>query len=280
VNAIVDEINAILAKHGIREAISVHDITVTERTVNDMVKSLPKLSRLVADHTWPSIRSATVYHYTSRDAAESILSTGIFRLTNIEKRHNEGEIITFCETHGLNGYQQPDANGVPLYRTLLMSQMYYGSFTETALSPSDEEYFWTSFAQINGVRLTLDISASNPDFRRMVYEHKPGVPIPLLAEMCASIRQKHGREFILNHISTLCSFYLCGKNYRREKEYRALFKSWPEFGPQPVGRGPSSYIEVPLNQETELGYEFRITEVHARDRPNMPGHYTFSQRTS
>jgi hypothetical protein len=279
VNAIVVEINAILAKHGIRETVDLHDITVTDKTVNDLAKPLPKLSQLVADHLWPSVGSASVYHYTSRDAAESILSSGIFRLTNIEKRINDGEIATFCQTHGLTGYLVRDANGIPAYRTLLMPQLYYGSFTETNLSSDEEEYFWRSFAQLDGVRLRLDISAKHPDFRRIVYEQKPGAPIPLLVDLFSTIRRQHGREFVLNHLSTLCSFYLCGQSYRREREYRALFKTWPDVGPQPVGKGPSSYVELPLNRKTELGYECRITEVHARDRPNMPDEYTFSRRS-
>ncbi|MDD5179923.1 MAG: hypothetical protein PHT15_01520 [Gallionellaceae bacterium] len=85
-----------------------------------------------------SVRSATVYHYTSREAAESILSTGIFRLASIEKRLNDGEIVTFCQTHGLLGYLEPDTNsGMPTYRTLLMPQLFYASFTDTSVPPED-----------------------------------------------------------------------------------------------------------------------------------------------
>lgn len=94
------------------------------------------------------------------------------------------------------------------------------------------------------------------------------------------IRQRHGREFVLQGISRLRAFYLSGQSYSREKEYRVLFKTWPDVGPQSVGTGPTSFVEVPLNQMTDLGYEFRITEVHASARPKMPDHYRFSQRAS
>mgnify|MGYP000894222449 FL=1 len=159
-----------------------------------------------------------------------------------------------------------------------MPQLFYASFTEASLSQEDEEYFWRNFAASDGVRLTIDITATNPNFRKIVYEPKPGTPIPLLTDLVSTIRQQHGREFVLQGISRLCAFYLCGQTYSREKEYRALFKTWPDFGPQPVGTGPTSYVEVPLNQMTDFGNKFRITEVHASTRPNMPDHYCFSQR--
>src|SRR6218665_953099 len=279
-SAIVAEINSILSKHGIFDAMQFQDITVTDKTVSDMAKRCPRLSDAITDHLWPSVKSATVYHYTSSDAAESILSTGIFRLTNIERRLNDGEIITFCKTHGLDGYLENDASGRPTYRSLLMPQLFYASFTEANLSPDDEEYFWRNFAASDGVRLTISVTAKNPNFRKIVYEPKPGTPIPLLTDLISTIRQQHGREFVLQGISRLCAFYLCGQSYSREKEYRALFKTWPDIGPQPVGTRPTSYVEVPLNQMTDFGYEFRVTEVHASTRPNMPSQYAFSPRSS
>lgn len=278
-NAILADINKILSKYGIHDTLQLQDITVTEKTVNDLVKPSAKLSNVITDQLWPSVPSATVYHYTSREAAESILSTGIFRLTNIEKRVNDGEIVTFCKTHGLSGYLEEDVNGLPIYRTLLMPQLFYASFTEANLSQDDEEYFWRNFAASDGVRLTVNITAKNPNFRKIAYEARPGAPIPLLIDLISTLRQEYGREFVLQGISRLCAFYLCGQTYSQEKEYRALFKTWPEVGPQPVGSGATSYVEVPLNQMTDVGYELRITEVHATSRPVMPSNYTFSQRT-
>lgn len=126
-NAIVTDINAILSKHGVSDAMQLRDISVTDKTVSDMAKPSPRLSDAITAHLWPSISSATVYHYTSREAAENILSTGIFRLTNIEKRLTDGEIVTFCQTHGLRGYLEPDASGEPTYRALLLPQLFYAS---------------------------------------------------------------------------------------------------------------------------------------------------------
>ena len=280
ITSILKDINAILRKHKIALELGPHDITVTEKTVTDMMKKIPRLSDAITEYLWPSVRTARVYHYTSREAAESILQTEIFRLTNIEKRLNDGEIVKFCETHELGGYLERNEHGLPKYRSLLMPQLFYASFTEANLSPEDEDYFWRNFASYDGVRLTFEVQARNPNFRKIIYEPKPGSPIPLLDELIAVVRRNHEREFVLQGISRLCAFYLCGQKYSREKEYRALFKSWPEVGVQPVGSGPDSYIEVPLNRMTDVGYEFRITEFHANSPPIMPDHYIFSQRKS
>jgi hypothetical protein len=93
--ALVKEINEILARNGISGTVSLTDITITDTGVSDVYKTGKTLSGLITQHLWPSVPRASVYHYTSRAAAESILNTGIFRLTNIEKRYNEGEIVTF-----------------------------------------------------------------------------------------------------------------------------------------------------------------------------------------
>ena len=42
-NAIVADVNAILSKHGISEAMKLQDITVTDKTVTDMAKPCPRL---------------------------------------------------------------------------------------------------------------------------------------------------------------------------------------------------------------------------------------------
>jgi len=86
-----------------------------------------------------------------------------------------------------------------------MPQLFYASFTEASLSQEDEEYFWRNFAASDGVRLTIDITATNPNFRKIVYEPKPGTPIPLLTDLVSTIRQQHGREFVLQGISRLCA---------------------------------------------------------------------------
>ena len=126
-----------------------------------------------------------------------------------------------------------------------------------------EEYFWKTFASGDGVRLRIEVRASNPNFRKVRYEQRRGVPIPVLAELTRCIRETYGRQFILKGISRLCSFYLSGRDYGIENEYRALYRVWEGFGPQPKGDPASSYIELPLNTMSECGYQLTVTEVQA-----------------
>ena len=275
--AIVEDINTTLARNGIDETISMSDVTVTDKTVSDLVKSGAKLSGLITDSLWPSVSSATVYHYTSQSAAESILGSGIFRLANIAKRFNEGEVSTFCKTHNLTGYLELDANGDPKYRHLLMPNTFYASFTDASLTETQEQYFWSTFASNDGVRLKFEIEASNPNFRKLYYEAKSGRPIPVIDQLTKTIRSKYNREFILKGISRLCSFYLSGNDYGKENEYRVLHRTW-DVGPQPIGTGVDSYFEVPLDKMTECGYRLSVVEVHACDKPVMPSSYVFSKR--
>lgn len=277
-DSMIADINAVLTKHGIKEEISFSDVTITEKIVSDLVKPEAKLSGAITNHLWPSIETASVYHFTSRDAAESIMDSRTFRLTNIAKRFNEGEIKTFCKTHNLNGYLKEDENGDPKYKHLIMPNTFYASFTDVALTKEQEEWFWGNFAACDGVRLKFNITASNPNFRKLRYEQSEGIPIPLLSELISCIREKYGREFILKGISRLCSFYLCGKDYGIENEYRALYRVWEGFGPQPENSGTLNYIELPLNEMTECGYKLELTEVHAVERPRMPSGYMFSKR--
>ncbi|WP_337047375.1 hypothetical protein [Serratia liquefaciens] len=277
-NSLVSTINSILSKHGINESITLSDITITEKTVSDLVKSESKLSNSIVNFLWPSISKASVYHYTSRDSAESILNSGTFRLTNIEKRYNEGEIVSFCQSHKLNGYLEKEDNGKPKYRNLIMPNTFYASFTDTNISQNDEEYFWSTFASCDGVRLKFDIQATNPDFRKVRYEESAGEPLEIIQELTETIRNTYGLEFILKGISRLCSFYLSGADYGMEKEYRLLYRTWEGQDPQPKGTGPYSYIEIPLNKMTECGHHLSISEVQANTEIKMPSRYVFSKR--
>src|SRR5690606_6162751 len=118
------------------------------------------------------------------------------------------EIETFCRNHGLLGYLEQDANREPKYKSLIMNNMFYSSFTDINLTTDQEEYFWKTFAPVDGVRLKLEVTASNPNFRKMVYETTKGRPLPLLDELAKVVRKSYSREFVLSGISRLCAFFL------------------------------------------------------------------------
>lgn len=277
--ALISSINSILIKHGICESIDLFNIMITDKTVSDFVKDNQKLSNLIVDSIWPSIENLTVYHYTSKEAAESILNSGEFRLYSLLKRFSEDEIITFCENHGLYGYLEKDESGEPKYKSQLMNSMFYASFTDTNLTPTQENYFWRTFASVDGVRLTLNVTASNPNFRKMVYEKSKGNPLPLLSELTRVIRHSYAREFVLSGISRLCAFYLA-KDFDVENEYRALYKYWDGFGPSPLSDGKHQYVGLPLNGLSETGYWIRVEEIQTNESLNVPSEYTITPRNA
>lgn len=275
---IIADINAILSKHGITELITLQDITITDKTISDLAHPTPRLSNAIIEYLWPTIDTKTVFHYTSRHSAEEILNSGIFRLSNIEKRYGEGEIETFCKTHKLTGYLRTQEDGTETYRSLLMPNTFYASFTDAAISDEHEEYFWRVFAGSDGVRLKLNISAKNVDFRKVKYEITAGAPIPIISELNETIRVKYGLIFILRGLSRLCSFYLSGADYGHENEFRLLYRYWDGSLAQPIGRGPSSYIELPLDVMGDTGYRIDVLEVHSRTKPDIPDSYIFNER--
>lgn len=273
---VMSDINNVLSKHKIRETISLDDITITFNLV--YLKEKP--SELIVDSLWASIPSATVYHFTSTEVAEKILNSGMLRLTNIAKRISEDEIVTFCKSHGLDGYLDEDVNGVPVYKSDLVPGLFYASFTDTNLSEEEQKYFWNEFGSGNGVRLKIQVTARNPNFRKMHYEKNEGKPIALLDDLNKCIQKRCGRRYMFLGVSRLCAFYLPGKKYKRENEYRALFKVFDAIGgPDVKSERGISFIEVPLNEDHQkTGYKFEVIEVCANDRPNMPDSYTFSKR--
>jgi hypothetical protein len=275
---IVDTINEVLRKHGICTVITAKDITVTENLVCDFVKPECRLSECLIEHLWPRIHQATVFHFTSREAAESILSTRTLRLQNLGKRYGEGELSTFSATHNLDGYMRKDEDGRPVYRTLLMANAFYASFTDASLSAEEQEPLWRRFSGNDGVRLTFQVKAQNPNFRRMQYEGVRGQPIPVLAELAEQLNSRYGKYFMLSGISRMCAFYLAEAQYGAEKECRILYKTWEGIGPQPIGSGSSAYVEIPLDTMSELGYRLDLVGVCSRVRPAMRNGLKFTPR--
>jgi hypothetical protein len=276
-NQIVEIINEVLNRNGISETIDLTNITITDKTVSDLVKEDQKLSTLIVDAIWPSISCLSVYHYTSKAAAESIINSGEFRLYSILKRFDEGEIRSFCENHALDGYLATDESGEPKYKSLLMDNMFYASFTGTDIDQPLEEYFWGCFASNDGVRLKLKVVASNPNFRKMIYEETKGKPLPLLRNLAEEIKNRYSREFILTGISRLCAFYLY-QEFDIENEYRALYRYWEGFGNPPETDGSYRYVPLPLGKMSEAGYQIDIEEIQTNETLNVPAKYTIQPR--
>jgi hypothetical protein len=268
-------ISDVLDSHSIQENITWEDIAVTSNIITDGAASAQKLSLAIINMLWPSVHHADVYHYTSRSAADSILSSNRFRLTNIGSRIAEGEIKTFCEAHQLTGYLA-SSNGQPNYRMLIEPNTYYASFTAVDRDDTEEHSFWQSFGP---VRLRLTIAAQNPDFRRVYYEVTPGEPIPVLRAMAERIWKDYGRQWILGGVSRICSYYLAESRFGWEKEMRMLSRVWDGCPVQPTGTGPASYVELVLGEISPFGFKLSVTEVCSEERLNVPEGVQFVRRT-
>lgn len=276
--SLVKDINSILSNHGITKTITSSNITITDKIVSDCVKQDQVLSDLIVDSIWPSINSLTVYHYTSKENAESILKNNEFRLYSLLRRFDEQEIETFCKNHELSGYLDSldGVDGEPVYKEL-MSNMYYASFTDTNLTVDQEQYFWKTFAPNEGVRLKLRVIAKNPNFRKMVYEKTKGKPLDLLYDLTQCIKNKYKRNFVLSGISRLCAFYLA-KDFDVENEYRVLYRSWREIDPNLKEDKKYKYIRVPLGPMNNFDYQFDIMEIQSDTDLIIPSQYNVVPR--
>jgi hypothetical protein len=274
---LINELNQLFSKHGLITTLEYGDLTFTENVVIDSDRAYPKLSGAIIDSIWPSIDKLEVYHFTSFESAESILQSGKFRLTNIEKRYGEHEISSFCEAHGLDGYLEKNTAGDPNYKSLVMPNTYYASFADSKLSSKDQEVLWRRFASCDGVRLTFEITAKNPNFRNVVYR-KSGEEILLLTEINEVVSRITGLKFIFVGISRLCAFYLPREYYEQEYEFRILHRLWGEEKPDGTDDDDNAYLEFKLEEMSKYGYKLSIKDVMANTKPKMHDGIQFTPR--
>jgi hypothetical protein len=268
-------VNAVLASHGISETVSAQEFSVTDRVVFDGVAAGQRLSSAIINSVWPPLKRMEGYHFTSKTAAASIISSQTIRLANIAKRIDQHEVSTFCQTHGLDGYLDA-SSGQPAYRELIEPNTYYASFADVNLHKSEEASFRSAFGP---VRLKFLIEARNPDFRRIRYEGKQGAPIPVIAALQKRIKSDFARDWVLAGISRLCCFYLPGDSYGWEREMRVLWRVWSDFPVQPNQPGPDGFVELTLGQQSLTGFKLTLIEVCADDPLPVPAGVTFVSRT-
>lgn len=259
-----DAINLVLQRHGINCRASEHNLTVTDNGVTDVVHDEHEISNAIINAIWPSIPDIEVFHYTTRDAAESILRAHEWRLYALSKRFSEGEIVDFSKAHHLQGFLEPDANGDPVYKSLNMANMFYSSFTRTDLRADKEAYFWGIFAGNQGVRLRIRLSATNPNLRRVYYPAAANDPIPVLIDLQNCV-ETFGKRFTLAGISRLCAFYL-HSGFAIEEEVRMLYRKWPGIGPPVSTDGTHEYISLHLEQPSDMGFRISVVEIQT-DEP-------------
>lgn len=269
---VVREINGILSSYNC-SLISEDELNITEKIVTDGVKRNSPLSSTIINYYWPSITKKTVYHYTTAENAESILNSGTLRLYNIQKRYSEGEIGEFCKIHSLDGFLSKDEQGREKYKTLIMPNTFYSSFTHTNLTSRQESYFRSQFGD---VRFKIDLEAENPDFRKIVYSDAKDRPLELLAKISKLVSNRFHREFILAGISRICAFFL-SHDYDIESELRILYREW-NFRQNVLNDGKFDYVELPFGDEGKMGYKVNVMEVQTDEPLNAPPSYNLVAR--
>lgn len=257
VKEIVEQLNDILKKYGIKELIGLSDIIITRNAITDNALENPKLSNLIIDHLWTPIHEIDLFHYTSKNAAEEISATGYFRLYSLLKRFGEGEIVAFCEAHGLDGYlERSGEGGSPYYQKSMMQNLFYASFAGRDVSSEQDTHLRSLFGRGEPRRLLFHIKAINPNLRKMYYGGNETKPIPLLGEL-SMLAGKFNKKFYFAGISMLCAFYLAN-SLAVENEYRIAFKKWDGYGPEVKNGEWGEYVEIELDQMDQTGYEIKL----------------------
>lgn len=263
-NKFIAEMNNILNKHGIQERISQEDLSFGDNTILARDRENLKLAPAIINHIWPSISTQMVYHYTDKDAAENILASNKFRLTNIQKRIAEHEIKALCDHLGLYHYDKEE-----------LDQTFYASFVQSNLTQEQEEYFWRTFALCGGVRLKFEITAENSNLRNMVYQENHN-PIAVIQEIQNLTEKTWNKKFVFQGLSMLCAFYL-PSSYRVENETRMAYKE--RDSTQILSKdAPYTYIELPLG-EVNRGFKIDIVEVCASEKLIIPDSIPFLLRS-
>lgn len=263
-NDFLKEINHILNKHGIQEEVSLKDLSFGNHTVLARDREDLKLAPAIINHIWPSISKQTVYHYTDKDAAENILATKKFRLTNIQKRIYEDEIKTLCDRLSLHPYGTDE-----------LDQTFYASFVQSNLTQEQEEYFWRTFAPCDGVRLKFEITATNSNLRNMIYHKEDYDPMAIIQEVQAVTEKMWNKKFVFQGLSMLCAFYL-PNSYHLENETRIAYKE-RDFTQILSKNAQYTYIELPLG-EVNRGFKIDVLEVCASEKLIIPDSIPFLLR--
>lgn len=260
------QLNSLLAAKGFDLVLTTDDFHFLSEVVTDANTFERRLSTALTRALSPPIHSGEFYHYTS--APNEILASGTLRLTSITKRIGESEIQPFLKRFGFD-YPQELIPGstTPRYQESIASQIFYTSFTETTLLPTEEEYFWKTFAGLDGARLRFRICLRSGCLRRMVY----GSELDTIADVFRCISEltakSLGKVFFWEDAATVCALCL-PTSYNIEKEVRLLTR--PGSGlPRGMHRG-FEFLEAKIGCNPQLLLDIELLEIQT-DRPSI-GH--------
>ena len=224
---LVDFVNSIFAKYEITDRITTQHIRFNAEFIGNIIKvDDKKLSQIIFDKYFPKPNRLSYYHYTSFEASKSIIENKKLRLSNLNKRFNDGEFSTFYDEHGMDGYKKGGVTlGVDFSEKAIMSKIYFISLTGSGYNLGDNN-LWRDFGDDgNGVRLEFKVTPKTLDFREIFYSTpKVQNSLPMLKELFAEVKAKYGLPLNFTFASKIGSYYIKG-NFQNENEFRFIIKT-------------------------------------------------------
>lgn len=233
----VHAINDILKKRGISERISIEDIFTINYKNKKILNTSPfseyneKLRDILENYIWYKVQENTyLYHFTTQDNAEKIVSSNILRQYNILKNHNEGEIKDFFNYYGVKNYFEEHYN-----------DKFYTSFTTKIPDTINRISAFKCFTGISGARLKFKVNKKDDFFRYIDYNTEK---LSILKDLKEELK-KYNVDFNISGITTrLAGFFVNDKyvnesevRYYRHEKNKNLFKN----------DGKYSFVELPFN---------------------------------
>ena len=247
---LVDFVNSIFAKYQIDDRITNKHIRFNADFIGNIVKvDDKKLSQIIFDKYFPKPTRDSYYHYTSFEAFKSILENKKIRLSNLNKRFNDGEFSTFYEEHGMDGYKKGGFTlGVDYSEKAIMSKIYFLSLTGSGYNFGDNN-LWNDFGKDgDGVRLEFKITPKTLDFREIFYSTpKVDNSLPMLKELFTEIKAKYGLPFNFTFSSKIGAYYIKGM-FQNEDEFRFIIKTTAD------DYDASNIQSVTVNEEKAIEY--------------------------
>lgn len=260
----IAELNSLLAAKAVDLELTTDDFHFLSSVVTDANTAGRRLSTALTRALSPPIHSGEFYHYTS--SPNAILASNTLRLTSVKKRIAESELQPFLVKFGFD-YPQELIPGstTPRYHESIGSQIFYTSLTDTTLSPSEEQYFWETFAGKDGARMRFKINLKSGCLRRMVYGSELDSVANIYRAISDLTQQSLGKVFIWDDAATVCALCLPA-SYNIEREVRLVAR--PGSGlPRGLHHG-FEFLEARIGFNPELSLSIELLEIQS-DIPTL-----------
>lgn len=263
----IHELNQLFERHGLDLEVTVSDLTFLSEVVMDALKDKRHISSSLTKAISPPIHHGEFYHYTCGDAADKIFDSGVLRLTTVRKRIADGEIRSFLYRFGFD-YPLKTATGEsnPRFHESIASQVFYASFTDTSLTPSEEKYFWHNFAKKDGARLKFALSLKSGCLRRVVYGNGVDRWANMFKEISDLTKRSLGKVFFWVDAATVCALLL-PEQFGVEKETRLITRRGCGLS---IGtEGNYEYLKANIGENAAIGLKMELKEIQTnRSVPN------------